>query len=255
MTTSSHERLDSRRQRSGAGRHAGRWLPCLFLLSLLALAGCGSVRTYGPPPGAINPVDASRSLIPSDAALLSDQDIARILTAQVEVPASMRIAVLHLAHDGGRQRTWWQSPERNAMRAALRPVLKLLEDERVHDVSFLPGFLLPAQPSIPLIREAAARYQADWVLVVRTETRDYFNDRLLGKDGARVRCEAECAILDVRTGTIPFTSVAQGEATVAKAGGEYNLAETALRAETEAVAKAMTEIIAGLLGFLSAAAE
>lgn len=223
----------------------------LLYVTLLALAGCGTVRTYAPPPGAVNPVDATRSLIPSDAALLSDQDIARILTARVEVPASMRIAVLHLAHDGGRQRTWWQGPGRNAMRAALHPVQKLLEDERVVDVSFLPGFLLPAQPSIPLIREAAARYQADWVLVVRTETRDYFNDRLLGKDEARVRCEAECVVLDVRTGTIPFTSVAQGEATVAKASGEYSLAETSLRAETEAVATAMAENVEGLLDFLA----
>lgn len=227
----------------------------LLLLSLLIVAGCGSIRTYGPPPGAVNPVDATRSLIPSDVALLSDQDIARILTARVEVPASMRIAVLHLAHDGGRQQAWWQGSGSDAMRTALRPVLKLLEDERVHDVSFLPGFLLPARPAIPLIREAAARYQADWVLVVRTETRDYYNDRLLGKDEARVRCEVECAILDVRTGTIPFTSVAQGEAMVAKSGGEYNLAETSLRAETEAVAQAMTENVSGLLEYLEQVAE
>ena len=221
------------------------------LLTLLASAGCGAVRTYAPPPGAVNPIDATRSLIPSDATLLSDQDIARILTARVEVPASLRIAVLHLGHDGDRERSWWQDAGRNAMRGALQPAQKLREDGRVTDVSFLPGFLLPTRPTIPLIREAAARYQADWVLIVRTEARDWYNDRLLGKDEARVRCEVECAVLDVRTGTIPFTSAAQGESTVAKTGQEYNLAETSLRAETEAVAAAMSENVAGLLAYLA----
>lgn len=223
---------------------------CMLLFALMIAAGCGTVHTYSPPPGAVDPVDATRSLIPSDAALLSDQDIGRILTARVEVPARMRIAVLHLAHDGGRHQAWWRAFDHRASRAALHPVMKLLECERVHDVSFLPGFLLPARPSIPLIREAAARYQADWVLVVRTETRDYYNDRLLGKDEARARCEAECVVLDVRTGTIPFTSVAQGEATAAKVDDEFSLAETSLRAESEAVANAMAENVAGLLAFL-----
>lgn len=232
-----------------SGRESRRML--VLAAMAFAVGGCGTVSTYGPPPGAVSPIEATRSLIPSDATLLSDQDIARILTARIEVPASLRIAVLHLGHEGDRDRSWWQGASRNAMRAALQPAQKLREDVRVTEVSFLPGFLLPARPTIPLIREAAARYQADWVLIVRTEARDWHNDRLLGKDEARVRCEAECAVLDVRTGTIPFTSVAQGDATVAKSGDEYNLAETSLRAETEAVAKAMAENVTDLLGYLA----
>jgi hypothetical protein len=222
----------------------------VLFLAALTLTGCGSIHTYGPPPGAINPIDNTRSLIPSDAAILSDQDIARILTARVEVPTSMRIAVLHLAHEGINEWSWRREDVQNDLRAALQPVLKLRDNARVFDVSFLPGFLLPAQPSIPLIREAAARYQADWVLVVRTASRGHRRDRLFAKDQARAYCEAECVVLDVRTGTIPYTSVAQGEATVTKTDDEYSLAETAFRAEKEAIAKAMAENVAGLLAFL-----
>lgn len=223
----------------------------ILFVAALALTGCGSVHTYGPPPGATNPIDPTRSLIPSDAAILSDQDIARILTARVEVPASMRIAVLHLAHEGIDEWPWRVMEDRqNDLRAALQPVLKLLDNARVVDVSFLPGFLLPDQPSIPLIREAAARYQADWVLVVRTSSRGHRRDRLFAKDLARAYCEAECVVLDVRTGTIPFTSVAQGEASVTKTDEEYSLSETAFRAEKEAIAKAMAENVTGLLSFL-----
>ena len=224
----------------------------VFILAALVVAGCGRVATYGQPPGAVDPVDRSRSLIPSDAAVLSDQDIGRILTARVEVPDKMRVAVLYLSHD--RSREWWQQVDLggDSFRSALNPVLRLLENERVTDVSFLPSFLLPAQKSIPLIREAAARYQADWVLIVKTEAREYRKDRVLGKDEARACCEAECAILDVRTGTIPYTSVSQGEATAVKIDGEYSLSETSLRAEGMAVERAMTENVAGLLDFLGA---
>ncbi|MDO9695183.1 MAG: hypothetical protein Q7W56_10650 [Candidatus Latescibacteria bacterium] len=222
----------------------------LFLLAALVLSGCGHVSTYGPPPGAVNPVDNSRSLITADAKILSDQDIERILTARIEVPDKIRIAVLYLSHE--RDREWWWQPGFNedASRSALVPVQRLVDNERVFDVSFLPSFLLPAQKSVPLIREAAARYQADWVLIVKTSTRDFWKDRVLGKDEARVLCDAECAVLDVRSGTIPYTSFATGEATVFKAKGEYSLSETSLRAEGQAVEQAMTTNIAGLLEFL-----
>ena len=225
-------------------------MKCVLILMALAVAGCGRISTSGPPPGAVDPVDRSRSLIPSDAAVLSDQEIDRILTAHVEVPDEMRVAVLYLSH--GRSREWWQQSDlgEDSFRSALNPVLKLLDNERVSDVSFLPSFLLPAQKTIPLIREAAARYQADWVLIVRTEAREYRKDRVLGKDEARASCEAECVVLDVRTGTIPFTSVARGEATVEKTDGEYSLSETSLRAEGLAIEQAMVENVNGLLNHM-----
>jgi hypothetical protein len=220
----------------------------MLLLTAVVLAGCGRVSTYGPPPGAVNPLDDTRSLIPSDAAVLSDQEIARILTTRVEVPQQMRVAILYLAHESEWSRYGGFSLD--GFRGALDPVQKLREDDRVFDVSFLPSFLLPAEKSIPLIREAAARYQADWVLIVKTTSRGFRNDRVFGTDEARAACEAECAVLDVRTGTIPFTSVAAGEATVAKVDGEFSLRETSLRAEGAAVERAMVKNVEGLLAFL-----
>ena len=164
----------------------------------------------------------------------------------------MRVAILHLSHDRGADRSWPADLDEDAYRSALGPVQELVEHERVLDVSFLPSFLLPAQKTVPMIREAAARYQADWVLIVKTRTRDFQKGRLLGRDEARAYCDAECAVLDVRTGTIPYTSRATGEATVAKADGEYSLAETTLRAEGLAVERAMADNVAGLLAFLDA---
>lgn len=222
----------------------------ILLLVALVFSGCGRVSTYGPPPGAVNPIDSSRSLIAADADILSDQDIERILTTRVDIPNNMRIAVLYFSHDKDREWSWEPGYNEDAFRTALDPVQRLVENERVFDVSFLPSFLLPAEKSVPLIREAAARYQADWVLIVKTRSRGFQKDRVLGKDEARAVCEVECAVLDVRTGTIPYTSLATGDATVIKTDKEYSLSETSLRAAREAVEQAMAENVAGLLEFL-----
>lgn len=220
----------------------------MVFLAMVALAGCAGISTNGPPPGAVNPLDTSRSLIASDADVLSDEDIARILTTRVEVPQEMRIAVLYLAHES--EMSQWSDRGIEAYRDAMSPVQKLRESDRVFDVSFLPGFLLPNEKSVPLIREAAARYQADWVLIVKTTARQFWKTRVIGKDEARARCEAECAVLDVRTGTIPYTSIAWGESDSRKTDEDLSLYETSLRVESEAVKQAMAENVAGLLDFL-----
>ncbi len=225
----------------------------MVLLAMVALAGCAGISAYNPPPGAVNPLDHSRSLIASDAAVLSDEDIARILTTRVEVPQEMRIAVLYLAHES--EMSQWRDRGIEAYRDAMSPVQKLRESDRVFDVSFLPSFLLPNEKSVPLIREAAARYQADWVLIVKTTARQFWKTRVIGKDEARARCEAECAVLDVRTGTIPYTSVAWGESESRKADEDLSLYETSLRVESEAVKLAMAENVAGLLAFLDGLGE
>ncbi len=225
----------------------------MVFLAIMALAGCAGISTYSPPPGAVNPLDTSRSLIASDAAVLSDEDIARILTTRVEVPQEMRIAVLYLAHES--EMSQWRDRGIEAYRDAMSPVQKLRESDRVFDVSFLPSFLLPNEKSVPLIREAAARYQADWVLIVKTTARQFWKTRAIGKDEARARCEAECAVLDVRTGTIPYTSIAWGESGSRKTDEDLSLYETSLRVESEAVKQAMAENVAGLLEFLDGLGE
>ena len=231
----------------------------LLLLAAMATTGCSSVGTQGPPPGAVEEIEAGQSLFPSDAAILSDQEIARILSARVEIPESMRVALLYLEHRSMplSSRPWYyrRDEPQQELRLAMQSVHRLLEDNRVYDVSYLPTFLLPKQKSVGLIREAAARYQADWVLIFKSETRPHEKDRTFGTDEARAYCLAECAVLDVRTGTIPFTSRASQDVTIAKTDEDWSLSEAVDRAELEAIDAAMSENVENLLQYLERASD
>lgn len=223
----------------------------LITLGLLATLGCAtSLATRVPPPRAQETPDPQRSLFRLDAAELTDEEIIRILETRVELPPQIRIALLYWEHRSYASVLGWRSEERNELRLAIRSFDKLRSNDRVYDVSYLPDFLLPDEKSIALVRSAAARYQADWILVFRTETQSYKRNQLFRRDKARSYCVAECAVIDTRTGIIPFTSLATHDFTVEKAEEEWSLTETVKRAELAAIEATMTENVENLLRFL-----
>jgi hypothetical protein len=227
----------------------------LILLTLVIVTGCGSVSTQKPPPNAIEPHDPEESLFASDAELLSDDDINRILKTRVHIPEAIRVGLIFLEHrslpDYGRYWYYYRIEEpTEELRLAVKPVLRLRDDDRVYDVSYLPTFLLPEQLTVGVIREAGARYQADWVLLFKTETRSYSKWRPFRPDQARAYCVAECAVLDVRTGIIPFTSRAKQNITIEEEDKEWSATETVERSELVAIEAAMNENIDNLLRFL-----
>lgn len=231
----------------------------LILLTLVIVTGCSSVSTQKPPPNAIEPHDSEESLFASDAELLSDDDINRILKTRVHIPEAIRVGLIFLEHrslpDYGRY--WYYRIEEptEELRLAVKPVLRLTGHERVYDVSYLPTFLLPEKLTVGVIREAGARYQADWVLLFKTETRSYSKWRLFRPDQARTYCVAECAVLDVRTGIIPFTSRAKQDVTIEEEDKEWSTTETLERSELVAIEAAMNENIDNLLRFLEQISE
>ena len=122
----------------------------------------------------------------------------------------------------------------------------------MHDAAFLPTFLLPREPSVGALREAAARYQADLVLVFSTETRPHSRTTFFFQERAEAYCVAECAVLDVRTGILPFTARSRANVPERKPEGGDTLDETIAQLELEAIEAAMQENAASLLGFLDA---
>ena len=59
------------------------------------------------------------------------------------------------------------------------------------------------------LREAAARYQADLLLLFRSSCRTFERYRLFEQDQARAFCAVESVMLDVRTGLVPFVATAR----------------------------------------------
>jgi hypothetical protein len=219
-------------------------------LVLLFASGCGGLATQAPPPDARLDHDLAHPLFATDAATISDTDIARILDTRIELPGAMRVGLVHLDHrrreDGRRH----DAGDRSRWPLVTEAFLPLGDHERIYDVSYVPRLMMPSRLTAGGLRATAARYQADWVLVFETGTEILTRDRILGTDRARAYCTAECVVLDVRTGLIAFSARAQVELEGAKSDDEWSLAETIGAVEQAAVEEAMAENVTALVRFL-----
>jgi len=231
----------------------------LAYLGLLATSACGSVATQQPatPFAELQDQPPAASLFPSDAAVLDDSEIDRILAAQVRLPTHLRIALLHLDHrSAGRFYGWYGAGRTATFEVELNPALieTLRSASGVEDASYLPSFLVPERPTVAHLREAAARYQSDLLFVFTSDCQLYQRYRFFAADEAKAYCIADSAILDTRTGIVPFTSRARQEITVAQKQSDAEFAETLRNVETAALDKAMQENAENLIRFLGRAA-
>lgn len=232
----------------------------LILISLagLALSGCGTVATSARPDGYYD--SASRfaaaeapqdSLFSSDEAVLSDADIQRVLAHRFTPQRLNRIGILTTG-----QNYWYGWSDELARAGAdvqTKLVGKLRASPLVYDASFLPGLLIPQKRTVGHYREAAARYQADLLLVYRPSCRTYEKFRFFAPDKARSYCNVEAVLLDTRTGIVPFTVVASRDFVTKKLPTDYDLDETRRRSELEALASALGEAGDEVVAFLAKA--
>jgi len=218
----------------------------------LVVAGCGNVSTR--PDYMVSKKYQARealsaSLFPADQAALSNEAIEKILSAKIVLPAKARLAVVRIVPGG--HRWWWLDEPDSVDRDIAEGFLaKLRACDRLADVSFLPSLMLPKKQTIPYLREAAARYQADLLLIYRSASRTYRKSRFLAADETRAYCTVEAVLLDVRTGVVPFTSVATQEYTTKASPEDVGFADTMRRAERKAFGQAMDRIAADLVRFL-----
>ncbi|MCH7830604.1 MAG: hypothetical protein IIB75_08610 [Proteobacteria bacterium] len=106
------------------------------------------------------------SLFSGDAAVLSDEAIRSILNYKYVPPAQSRIALLPFGREvwSGWSEELALSTEQ--MRSGV--IDRLLSSPKIYDASYLPSILIPKTRTVPHLREAAARYQADLLLVYRS---------------------------------------------------------------------------------------
>lgn len=198
------------------------------------------------------------SLFPSDAAVLTDEAVAKILDTTVRLPEKARVALLHVEH-GSVVRHWGWGPYWAAMGPAEQQQVTdsvaatLASSPRIRSTGTLPRFLLPEKPTVGHLREAAARTQVDLVLIYRTDCQAYQRSRLFGATQAKAFCSAESALLDVRSGVVPFTTRALRDFTVDQKSGDAGFLETVRKAETAAFTAALDDCALALVKFLGTA--
>jgi hypothetical protein len=190
------------------------------------------------------------SLFKADQAVLSNDEIRQILGTRIYPPAHARLAVLRLG--AWQQPAWWTEDLAQMDQQASAEFLRRLRGSpRVSDALVLPSLLMPQQMTIPHLREAAARVQADLLLVYRTVSRSYQKSRLLGPDATRAYCTAEAVLLDTRSGIVLTTAIATENFSADKSGRDLTFDETIARAEQRAAGRAMANVAAELADYLS----
>lgn len=224
------------------------------LVAVIA-AGCAPVSTMPRPDSYYDSRTrdaelAVPSLFSGDAAVLSDEAIEAILDYEYRPPAQNRIALMPFG-----RKVWSEWSEELAiateeMRTEL--IQRLVASPRVYDASYLPSILIPEQRSVPHLREAAARYQADLLLVYRTFCRSFERYHFFAADRSRAYCGVEAVLLDTRTGLVPFTSAAIKTFEARESDADINFRETVLRTELQATAEALGEVGAEIVAFLDA---
>ena len=182
--------------------------------------------------------------------LLSDADIERILSYRLQLPEKNRVAILKLSKD-----SYWRYYSNDFTQLtdsiAEKFIQALVASDKIYDASFLPSILVPESRTVPYLREAAARYQADLLLVYRSNCSSYQKYRLLSANETKAYCSVEAALLDIRKGIVPFTSVSTSEFKAIGSAEDTNFNETKKKAELEAIAKSLGEVANELVGFLS----
>jgi hypothetical protein len=191
--------------------------------------------------------DSQRSLFRGDQAILSDQDIARILGTQVEVTDRHRLAILNLSPINPWSENLAQMETKNL--DALVDTLR--KSPQLTDVRFLPAMLVPEKQMVPYLREAAARVQADLLLVYSSRIQSFRRDRFLKADEVHAQCIAESVLLDVRTGIVVHTGHDTETLAMKKAQGDLNFEETIERAQSDTRGKTLLAIAHGVSDYLA----
>jgi hypothetical protein len=188
-----------------------------------------------PPETILEAQNFQSSLFKGDQAVISDQDIARILNTQISFAGRRRLAVLDLA-----SRNYWSDELAEVENKNAANLLRTLKaSPQLTDALFLPSLLVPEKRTVPYLREAAARIQADLLFVYNARIETFRRDRFFKSDEVHAQCIAESVLLDVRTGIVVDTAHATENIAMKKTAADLNFNETVARAESEARGKAV----------------
>ncbi len=228
----------------------------VLLCVVFLLSACGSTVSTQPRPASYMeqafPMGTSEeqgSLFTSDRKVISDEEIKRILEYNVSFPSQNRIAIMSLG-----QPTWYSGWSHEVTelhnRFEQNFIALLRASPSVYDASYLPALLIPEKRTVPYLREAAARYQADMLLLYRTKCNTYEKYRLLGADETKAYCSAEAVLLDPRSGIVPFTSVVTETFAAKKDQEDVNFYETMHKAQMTATGEALSQVAKELVKFI-----
>jgi len=183
---------------------------------------------------------------------VADTTIQRLLTYRLRLPPRVTLGLLHLP--GPRARLPWFLPAQpNEMTQTLADsaAVALSGSARVERVAVVPAMVLAQQRTIGALREGAARVQADLLMVYRPTCRLYERVPFIGSSQYRAVCTTEAALLDTRSGVIPFSTVVNQESVTQHERDDFDKEATWARVQRQAIIKGLMVVSANVANFLN----
>ena len=156
----------------------------------------------------------AESLFNSDNSVMSNQAVDEILSGEIDFPDSAKIAVLKFPDNYSNPYNNYLSETylKNTQSYLDTISTELISTGHFEDVVLLPNLLTPARPTIPLIREAAVRLQAEYILVYKINSNIYSKYRAFKGNEYKAFSTIEMVLIHTRTGVIPYTHIETQEA-------------------------------------------
>ncbi len=230
----------------------------LCLVIAITISGCTTQRLMTDREYQDRPTLES-SLFRGDQDFVSEEAVQRILTSKITLPPRAKIAILKYESPSDERLAityygayYSRSESYIKLQQELLDTVqsKLLASGRISEAAALPTMLVPRQPTISMLRQAAVRTQANLLLVYRTTSDVYYDYRLFKVDQVKAYSTVEAILMDVRTGIIPFTSVATKDILSDRLDKDVDREEAMKRVQKQASLLSLTTVSNDLAKFL-----
>jgi hypothetical protein len=178
-----------------------------------------------------------QSLFTDKESTISEEDIQRLLNGKIQIPDTVRIAILNMnsTFSNYNRYAWNNEEEMRTQRNQFEILKTKLESTgRTKKVFLLPKLMTKSNPTLTQLRESAVRMQADLLLIFHIKSDLYYKYKMFKKNEVKAFATCESLLMDIRTGVIPFSDVLTHDILKKKDDEDFNNDELRKRAIQEA---------------------
>jgi len=188
------------------------------------------------------PLTEELGLVPGG---LGDTALVQLLRHPLALPAHLAVGILYLPARQTWYDNWWGGSALSlteSQELAESTVAVLSRSPRVSRAAVLPPFVLGDKHTVEAIREGAARFQADVMLVYRPGCRVFRREPFIGRTEWKSVCTVEAVAVDTRTGLLPFARVVTKQDISHRTKDDATEAATVERSQTAAIQAALADV-------------
>ncbi len=223
----------------------------MYLTALFLFQSCSSTSTnshYTSSKRYQKRAEFKKDYLNNEGKNLSSEQISNLLSKKVNLKRPLKMAVVKLIHQNDiysnditySEIKFQQTIMTNETAKHFKYIVE--KSNYIKDVSLIPDFIMPKEDDFKSLRDVAALMQADLLLILQTKRYTDYDFNLTKKNEAKAIATIQAIVLDVKTGVIPFTSIATNEFLAKKGKKDFSNKELEIRATISAESNALKEL-------------